>query len=65
MSLLRNDIQMSQIVDETTWRKQGVDGYVMANFLLDPRIIRDELNIESLHYIDDILTFIKKNIGQT
>ena len=33
----------------------------MANFLLDPKAIQEELNISNLHWIDDIISFIKKN----
>ena len=38
-----------------------MDGYVMTNFLLDPRILRDELKISNLNHIDDIISFIKMN----
>ena len=64
MALLKIDSKMNKILDEAKWRKEAVDGYVMANFLRDPRVIKDELNIHDLHSIDQILTFIKQNAGQ-
>jgi len=52
---------MSKIIDSSKWKDQEVDGFVMANFLLDPKAIQEELNVTNLHHIDDILTYIKTN----
>jgi len=40
---------MSKIFDEAILEEECVDGYVMSYFLLDPRLIRDELKVHNLN----------------